>query len=220
MSEEKSASGVQRLIDRLSQEGVEEGQRQANDIVSDSKQRGDAILADAKRQAEEIVKSARAEAAQIEQAGKEALRLAERDSIREMQSRIHDRFREQLQRLVKNELQDSEVLGRLIQQIVASAVGGEDQPIEIMLPPEVISADEVRQQLRGDNEDALTAFVEGLIGESIQEGFQISVGDEEQVGLVVRYVNDDIEISFTEDALSRLLQRHLLPRFRVILHGS
>ena len=43
MSEDKT-TGVQQLIDRLSDEGVAEGQRQSEKIVADAQQKADDIL--------------------------------------------------------------------------------------------------------------------------------------------------------------------------------
>ncbi len=76
MSDQETTSGVQELIDRLSQEGVAEGQRQAEKIVTNAQaQSGRVLLESARRQASEILEQARPQADEMKSAGEEALRL-------------------------------------------------------------------------------------------------------------------------------------------------
>ena len=89
MTDQENASGVQELINRLSQEGVAEGQRQADGIVNDAQRKADAILESARKQAADMLSKAREEASQYQAAGEEALRLAARDAVRDFGAKIH-----------------------------------------------------------------------------------------------------------------------------------
>ena len=218
MTDQASTTGVQELIDRLSQEGVAEGQRQADKLVHDAQRKADDIVDAARQQANEILKQAREEADQFQDAGEEALRLARRDAVRTFANQLHDGWRNRLQELVHYQMNDPKLLKRLILEIARNSTQGMgDEPVKVLLSPDIVTEDEVREQIENGDEDALTEFVRGLLGEDLREGFSIDLGAPGQKGLVVRVVNQNVELDLTEDALSDLLTQHLLPRFRAIM---
>jgi V/A-type H+-transporting ATPase subunit E len=87
----------------------------------------------------------------------------------------------------------------------------------ILLPPEGISEDEVRKRIQAGDEDPLTEFVEGMLGEKVRGGISVELGDAEQAGLVVKVINRNVEIELTDQAITDLLAGHLLPRFRAVM---
>lgn len=217
----QTTAGVQELIDRLSQEGVAQGQRQAEQIVGDAQRQADEILASARQQANEIRQQAQQEAAQFQTAGEEALRLAARDAVRDFGARIHNGFRARLQALVHHEVKDPDLVRRMILQITQQAIAGaEGDAVEILLPSNVLTEAEARELSEAGEQDTLSEFVEGLIGGSLRKGFTMSLGSPEQRGVVVRFVNEKVEIDLTEEAIAELLALHLLPRFRAIMRGA
>ena len=218
MSDQEKTSGVQELIDRLSQDGVAEGHRQAENIVTDAQAKAEDILESARRQASEIVKQAQAEADRMKSAGEEALRLAARDTIRDFAARIHKAFKNRLQGLVRHELQDPQLLKDMILEITRQATDGlGDGPVEILIPGEVISEQEMRAQIEAGDHDALTKFVQGIVGENLREGFTVGLGSQAHGGLIVRMVEDNLEVDLSEEAIAEFLSLHLLPRFRAMM---
>lgn len=221
MSEQTTTSGVQELIDRLSQDGVAEGRRQASQIVDDAKQKADDILDAARQQANDILNQARNAAQQYQTSGEEALKLACRDAVRDLASRIHNGFRERLQELVKHELNEPKLVKRMILEITRKATEGLGEDAgEILLSPDAIQEEEVRRQIEAGEQDALAEFVKGLIGDDLREGFTVSLGNSAQSGMTVRAVNQNIEIDLTDEAITELLAAHLLPRFRAIMRKT
>jgi V/A-type H+-transporting ATPase subunit E len=218
MSEPDKTSGVQQLIDRLSQEGVAAGQQQAETIVTDATRKADDIVESARRQSKEILQQARDEVERLQSAGKEALQLAARDTMRDFSARIHSDFRHRLQELVRHQLQDPLLIKKMILEVTRQATAGRgDGPVEILLPLEVISEPEVRKQIEADDPDALTQFVEGLIGEDLRAGFTVSLGSRTHEGFTVRVVDDKLEIDLSDEAIAEFLSLHLMPRFRAIM---
>ena len=218
MSDQEKASGVQELIDRLSQDGVAEGHRQAENIVTDAQAKAEDILESARRQASEIVKQAQQEADQMKSAGEEALRLAARDTIRDFDARIHKGFKNRLQGLVRHELQDPQLLKDMILEITRQATDGlGDGPVEILIPREVISEQEMRAQIEAGERDALTKFAQAIVGENLREGFTVGLGSQAHGGLIVRMVEDNLEVDLSEEAIAEFLSLHLLPRFRAMM---
>ena len=221
MTESENAAGVQQLIDRLSQEGVAKGQRQAADIVKDAEKKADQILEAAREDANAILAQARKDADQFQQAGEEALRLAARDAVRDFGARIHEGLRSRLQELVQHQLKQPSVIGSMILEIArqATAEVGEEA-LELLIPPEVVTEDEARRRIEEGEPDALMDFIRGLIGEDLRDGFTVHLGNQDQSGLTVRVTDENVEIDLTDRAITELLAQHLLPRFRAVMRST
>jgi len=218
MATDQGTSGVQELIDRLSREGVAEGEKRAEEIVAEAHRRADGILDEARNEANKILARAREEAEHFRTGGEEAVALACRDAQRDLASRLHEGFRDRLQELVQHQLRDPELLKQMILEIVRKAKPAKaGAKVAVVLPPEAIQEERVRQRIQKGDEDALTEFAEGLLGEEIRSGFEVKLGDPDQTGLRVRVVDEHVEIDFTDQAITQLLAQHLLPRFRAIL---
>jgi V/A-type H+-transporting ATPase subunit E len=217
MGDKPKTSGVQQLIDRLSEEGVAEGQREAELILGQAQQKANELLDEARREAEQIREQARHDAEQFRQGGEESLKLACRDSVRELASRLHEGFRNRLQELVRHQLKDVDLLRQAILEIAGKARPADDAEIQMLLPPDAVSEQDVRERLQAGDEDALTRFVEQLLGDEVRKGFTVKLADADQTGLRVRVVNENVEIDFTEEALTEFLAEHLMPRFRAVM---
>jgi V/A-type H+-transporting ATPase subunit E len=220
MAADESTSGVQELIDRLSHEGVAEGEARAEQIIAEAHRKAGDILDEARRDADKILKKAREEAEHFRTGGEEAVQLACRDAQRDLASRLHDGFRNRLQELVQYQLQDAKLLKQMILEITRKAKPAEadaDADVVVLLPPAAIQEESVRQRIQDGDEDALTEFVKELIGEEVRSGFDVKLGDADQTGLRVQVVGENVEIDFTDQAIAQLLAQHLLPRFRAIL---
>ena len=218
--QEVKASGVQELIDRLSEEGVVEGKRQAELLTTRAEQSAAETLNHAEQKAKTIVQQAREEAERIQSAGQDALALAARDSVRHLESQIHDGFRNKLKRLIVHTLDDQEFLRRMILELTRHSSPADDAgPVEVILPETVVSDEELQRRIEAGEEVELIDFVRELTGETIRGGFTLSTTDADEHGLRVRVKDQDVEIELTADAITNLLAKHLLPRFRSIIHN-
>lgn len=215
---QKSTSGVQELIDRLSQEGVAEGEKQAAKIVEEARQQARQIVDAAQAEADKIVADARREADHFRQGGQEALQLACRDAVRDLASRLHEGFRQRLQDLVANQLRDPQLLRQVILEIARKSRPQQDEShLLALLPLEAVGETEIRQRLQAGEEDALSEFVKGLLSEDIRSGLDVQLASSDQTGLRVRVVEENVEIDLTDEAVTELLAKHLLPRYRALL---
>jgi len=220
MENNQASSGVQELITRLSEEGVEKGQRQAEQLVAAARASAEAMVADAHRKADEIEEGARQAAEQTRVAGEDALRLACRDAINELASQIHDHFRQRLQRLITHTLQDDKLLKRMILEVAGKAAPPASTPLQLLLPAEIIGDEQVRSQLETGNLDPLTDFVRDLTGDAIREGIQIGAAPDGTHGLQIRVVDEKVQIELTDETLTQVIADHVLPRFRGLLRQS
>ena len=65
--------------------------------------------------------------------------------------------------------------------------------------------------------------VDRITQDSLREhpgGVVVQLGDQRQNGLVIRVVDQKVEIDLTEETITELLSRHLLPRFRAIMRKA
>src|SRR6056297_1959165 len=101
MSEESTeTSGVQRLIDRLHQEGVQKGQSEAELVLSEARSEARKIVDQARREADEMVREARVEADRTVRSGEEAVHLAGRDAILRLSEELRADFVRKLKKLI------------------------------------------------------------------------------------------------------------------------
>ena len=59
-----------------------------------------------------------------------------------------------------------------------------------------------------------------LGGGMLRDGMHFGVSEDGEAGIRVRLVEEDMQIDVTESAISQLLLRHMLPRFRALLRGA
>lgn len=216
------SSGVEQLIARLRDDGVKAGRAEANAIVEQARTEAETMLAEAKAKATGIVADARSEAAQLENAGKEALRIATRDTILRFQQELMDYFNERVRRLVSEELEDRETLGRLIVELAsdASRTAGvaESEAIEILLPQEVLSVEELKlnqKALKGK----LTELVKGIAQATYRDGVTFKPLEAGAKGIRVHVRGKDLEVDLTAKAVAEILLEHMQPRFRALMQG-
>ena len=87
----QTSSGVQELIDRIRDQGVQAAQEKADRLVRDARQQAHEIVSQAKGEAEAAHAKARTETEAYRQASLDALRLAARDTVLDLEARVLDR---------------------------------------------------------------------------------------------------------------------------------
>ena len=219
MSNEQLSSGVQDLVDRLREKGIEEGQRRAEEISSNAKKEAHDIIHAAKQEAEQILSRARHEKEQLEKSGRDAMNLAARDAILELKETLSHQFSEQVHGLVSHHLRDEALLQRMILEIAGKARPSEASgKMELLLPEDVVGLKELRLHPENVQEGTLSHFVLSVSAELLREGVTIDTHDGD--GIRIRLVEEEIEIDLSSQAITNLFLEHLLPRFRALLEGS
>ena len=91
------SSGIDALIQRLKQEGADEGRIEAQKLVADAEARARELLAQAEAKAKRRTDEATQESDRLKRAGEEALKVAMRDAILELKEGMSSRFAQQVQ---------------------------------------------------------------------------------------------------------------------------
>lgn len=218
-----ASHGVENLINRLKQEGIEQGRETGDELVAEARRRADAILEEARGQAGEILAAARDEAASLKTAGRDALQLAARDAHLKLRETVNDRFSEEVRRVVGEIMKPEEFLGRLILQVAgrASTQAGitEQEEVTIKLPEDVIAIEDLRRNPEELREGTLSHVVASLMAGLLEKGISYEPSGDISGGIKAYLNNGEIEVDLTDEAVAAVLLEHLQPRFRALLEG-
>jgi len=216
---EEPSSGVRSLIDRVRSEGVEAASAEAEKILEEARNKAARIVEDARKEAERYSEKAREQERVEREAGRAALRQAARDAVLALEEQLTQSFGRQLQRVVTRRMEDSELLEKLILELVGAEQPESDERPEVLLPPRALELQELEKENRELGRDPVDAFVLGLAQTELREGVTLQAGPEGQVGIRIRLDDGNVEVDATAEAVAELLERHLLPRFRGLLEG-
>ncbi|MGH1431953.1 MAG: ATPase [Neptuniibacter sp.] len=216
-----ASSGVEELIEKLRQQGVDKGQQEASKLVEEAEHRADWLLSQAHQEAEQIVSKARAAAKNLRQSGEDALRIAARDMHLEVRETLSHSFSDQVERLVAQQMDNEAFMRKLILSLVDKAsqdhgIADADK-MEVLLPDDFIGLDELRRNPKEYREGVLSQFVQSLAAEQMREGISFDLHDGQ--GIRVRLSGEEVEVDLSADAIAKLLLKHLQPRFRAIIEG-
>jgi V/A-type H+-transporting ATPase subunit E len=213
MTAQRAASGVQDLINRIRDEGVQSAQAEANRMLAEARSEAARIVATAKRDAQAMRKSAREEIETETTAAIEALRIAARDTGLQLRTAVFSAFEEHVRRLVTDVTTDGSILRDLV-LVLAGRTAGEvikDRDATILIPGEL--SEEANKEL----ESFLRESAAALSGQVLREGIELIPSSEVRGGARVQLVGEDLEIDLSDEALSEMMLGLLLPRYRALL---
>jgi V/A-type H+-transporting ATPase subunit E len=207
------SSGVKELIDRIRDEGVQAARQEADRIISEAKAQAARIVSEAKTEAATLKKEAETATQREQMAAIEALRIAARDTGLELRAAVMAAFEEHVRRLVTDVTSDGSVLRDMI--LVLAGRAAEDlirnKDASILVPRHL--ADEASPEL----EEFLRQTAVALSADVLRKGIELIPSSEIKGGARVRLVGDDLEIDLSDEALSEMMLKLLLPRYRKIL---
>jgi V/A-type H+-transporting ATPase subunit E len=91
-----------------------------------------------------------------------------------------------------------------------------DQKLEILVSDLLVGREAENPEL----DEVMRSAVLGISDTMLREGVEIIPSSEVSGGARVRVVGDNLEFDLTDEAISKLLLKHLLPRYRDILEGT
>lgn len=211
-----ASSGVQELIDRIRDQGVQAAQEEADRLLRDARRQAADIVAQAKTEADAAQAKARAEIEAYEAASMDALRLAARDTVLDLKARVMNRFEEFVKRLVISATRDEELVRDIVLVLAGHAAAEfiKDKDIVVRVSRSLL-------QSQGDpefKEEGKQAIL-GLSSDMLREGLELATDDEIEGGARVQLVQDKLEVDLSDRAIARMISQRLLPRFKAILEG-
>ncbi len=218
----KTTSGVQELISRLKDEGVQAGRQKAEQIIKEAREKAAKIVAEAREEADKLRRHAHTKNEAEKLNAQESLKVAVRDTEIELQVGLKKAFESHVKRLVSREVQDEEFLRQLLLCIVTA--GAKEIPerecIEVLLSENVLKTTDKGTAVTEEGKARLRNFVFRGTSDMLREGVTLKASSEVSGGITVKLENQDVVFDFSDNALSALILKHLLPRYRAIVEGS
>ncbi len=221
------SSGIDALVQRLQSDGLEAGQRQADDIIAKAEAEAEAIRNKAQQQAEQLLEQARRTMATERQAAEDALQVAFRDLVLDMKNRLLMRLSETFEHQVRDTLQQPELLQNLIREaviaIAAPAPLKSEQSLTVLVPDALLNVQEIRQDPGKATEGPLAELAFALREEVLKDGIQFRPlskgGRQADGGFRVASEQGQVQIDISDKAIAELLLSYLQPRFQAMLDG-
>jgi V/A-type H+-transporting ATPase subunit E len=187
----KTPSGVQELIDRIRDQGVQAAQEEANRLLRHARQQATEVVAQAKAEAQAVQEQARAEIEAYRLASIDALRLAARDTVLDLEARVMARFEQFVKRLVVSVTRDKELVRSIVLVLAGHAADEfiKDKEIEVRLSSSLLEG----QTGPVFKEEGKLAIL-GLSSDMLREGVELVSDSEIEGGARVRLVQDKLEI--------------------------
>lgn len=222
MTDTQETSGVQELIDKLKNQGVNAGQMQAEQILKEAHHQASHILAQAQTEADKLLAEGRHKLEVERKSSHESIKTAFRDTELALRSKVREAFSAHLRRLVSLELEDSNFIKQLVLAIAGMKTAEIDQAsqVEVLLPSKIFQTDENGTQLSEDGKKRMQHLVLGITGDMLRKGVELKSSTDVKGGIKVRLTGKDLELDLTDEAFSDLLLKYLLPKYREIVSGQ
>jgi len=216
------SSGVEALIERLRQQGVEAGRAARDEYLAEAEREAERIIKEAREKAAVVVEDARQESDRLKASGEDALRVAMRDAALRMRETLRKRLEGQVRLLVAKQLVDEEFLRQLIIEVARKArvdsKADEAEDIELLLPAEALGLEELQSRPE-ELESKLSQFAKEIASATWREGVSIYTLEPGGHGIRVRLKGEELELDLSDKAIADLLLEHLQPRFRAVMEG-
>lgn len=217
------SSGVDNLIRRLREDGVSEGEAEAERIIADARVRAAKIVAEAEQKANQTTSQARQDANAFRKGGEDALHLAMRDTLLTLKGQLTELVSEQVCRLITREMHQEDFLIRLILEVAGKVRDesglDEEGDVDVLLPSNLIGVEDLRKDPLDLSEGTLSHFIVSVANNVLREGFELRRDDGLESGIRLYIKDKDVHIDLTDEAVASVLLEHLQPRFRAILEG-
>lgn len=230
------SSGIDELVDKLKNDGIQAGQQQALDIIAEAEKRADVIERQAQEKADVLLKESHERIEREEQAAKDALQLAFRDMVLGMKNDMLERLSSDFSREVKQQTAARPVLEKIILEAVrqissevrlpsASTIKNKatnetknEKTADVLLPQQLTKQDGVSGSPDRNNEGTLAELAAHFTQQMFSHGVRFAAGDQE-AGILMKLQDGEMLVDVSDKAIADLLLKYLQPRFRTILEG-
>ena len=200
------ADTIEAFVNKLQNDGVEAGRKEAERIISEANENAAGIISDAEAKAGKIIEDANSKAESIKNKTRTELTMASRDALLKLQDAVVRGISAVLAGPVEENLDDKDFLAGVIQQAVtqyAEALARNDIEVEI----------NVKQDMR----DKLSDIVIRRLKEAEKtSGASVNIhGMLEKSGFEYKITDSTVEV--TQESIVELLSSMTSPRLKHII---
>lgn len=204
-------SGVQALIDRIRDQGIQSANREAARILAGAESKASQLVAEAQKQAEQLRAKATADIEAERAAAEEALKLSARDTVTRLKNLVSTAFETFVRRLVTTATQDRQLMKNLILVLAGHSAEEfiKDKQIQILLS-EAILTGQSDPKLRDLGKQTILS----LSSDMLREGVELIPSGSVKGGAKVRLVGEQLEIDYPTRRYRKCLQTTCYRVFR------
>lgn len=202
-------SKISELTDKLYKEGVEKGEKQAEQILADAKAKANQLLADAKKDADKILSEAKSQAEELKRNVASEIRLSGQQALSAVKQQILDAVTAKSVDLsVVKTLDDQSVMKELITTMAGNwkSASGQDISMEILLPEGKRA--ELEKSFIADIQKQFKSSVTISFSKGFSSGFRIGPSD------------GSYKISLTDQDFGEFIKGFLRSKARTYLFGN
>ncbi len=199
---------LQELTDKLYNEGLAKGKKDADNLLAQAKEQAEEIVARAKEQAESIVSAARKEADDLKVRVEGDIKMASTQTLAALRGKIENMIEAgAIGSKVEATLSDKQFVGKLINTVAAAfKADGGAADLEVILPSEMKSS--------------LKEFLAGSIDAELAKSLNFSFSDAIGGGFRIAPRGRGYYIDFSDESFKELLGSYLRPATTKILFGK
>ena len=193
---------LKNIIERIKEEGVDEAQKKAGDIVDQAESKARETISSAQAQKKDIIDKATSEAKKLKAASEEAMRQASRDVLLGLRESIIALFDKVVKRNVAGEL-TPEVMKEMIIRLVEKFKESGQTEVEVLLSEKDKEA--LEKVLILDLQKEMKKGVELKASSNVEHGFRIGEKD------------GNSYYDFTDEAIEEAFKSYLNKKLSEIL---
>ena len=165
---------LKNIIEKIKTEGVEEAQKQQEEIVSKAEDKAKKIIQDAEDKKKEILEKAKADSAKLQHQAEESIRQASRDVLLGLRDSIISLFDKVVKKKISDEL-NPQILKELLTKLVENFSDQEKTDIEILLSD--ADKKELEKTFLKELQKEINKGVELKASPNVEHGFRIGEKD-------------------------------------------
>ena len=184
----RTSSGVQDLISRLRDEGVQAGTQEAERLLAEARREAAELLEQARKEAARLREQTHIEIEKERESATNALKLASRDTVLELREAISRHFEQHVKRLVSQVSIDQELVKSMILVLAGHAASEfvRDRDAEILISHCIFGADDGDEDESRHAEERAQKLVLGITGDMLREGVELLPDTDISAGARVR----------------------------------
>jgi V/A-type H+-transporting ATPase subunit E len=191
------------IIEKIKEEGVEEGEKKAADIISQAEERARNAMGSAEKEGEDIIKKAEKEAEKLRKNGEEALQQASRDVLLSLRQEIVALF----DRVIKEETAKQlspELLKGMITTLVEKFEKNGETDVEVLLSAK--------------DKTALEKMLLTGLKEKMAKGVTLKASPKVEKGFMIGGKGKESYYDFTDEAITEAFKAFLNPKITGLLN--
>ena len=169
-NETPQESGVQDLIARIRDDGVEAGQKKADEIIGEARREAARLLAEAQAHGAATHRNAAEEIESFRNAALEALKLAARDTRLQLEAAVLASFESHVKRLVEPVTYDGSFVRAMI-LVLAGQVADQypqDQELQILVSDMLVGREAENEKLDKKMRDGVLGISQRMLREGVE----------------------------------------------------